>query len=133
MYREKVGGVIMKITLIFVTMFVYATANAQEKGKLLLYDPIEIPAATTSINSGKNTAPKPKPADINIFERTVKSAIQTLENSMRKTCAREMETSISVTAEGNWAIVGVSITGAMKLSILNPEMSKNCAEIRDKS
>lgn len=71
---------------------------------------------------------KTKEVEVGMLENTIKNAINTLANSMRGTCAKEMETSISVTAGGNGAIIGVSLTGAMRMTILNPEMPKNCGK-----
>lgn len=103
-------------------------ARAQES-KVLIYGPDSV--STVLDMQGRPVSLKtaePKAVDTNVFERTVKDAIKILENSMRKTCTKEMETSISVTAEGKWAVVGVSISGAMKLLILNPEMSPKCGK-----
>jgi hypothetical protein len=105
-------------------------AIADELNQVLIFEPMALPweYQQAHIKTDLPSLPKPKSVDAGIFEKTIKTAIQTFENSMRKTCTREMETSISVTADGKWAVVGVSITGSMRLVILNPEMLKHCSK-----
>lgn len=118
----------MKSLLFLAICLCFSGAKAQENGKVLIYSPESISTGYDSL--GRPTSIKvieqPKAVDANLFEQTIRDAIKVFENSMRKTCVKEMETSITVTAEGKWAVVGVSISGAMKLLILNPEISKKC-------
>lgn len=119
----------MKYVFFAVIYLSWSFAKANDKGTVLLYDPKLVPGYHEG--SGRSvTMPgaEPKAVSTDIFEKTIKEAIQVLENSMRGTCAKEMETNISVTAEGKWAVVGVSITGAVKLLIANPDMLKKCSK-----
>lgn len=117
--------------LVLTSFLILPNAKAADP-KILIYDVDSVMEYNPRnpmgaiIASRQMAANPPKKIDPNVFEKTIKSAIKTFENSMRDTCTREMKTSISVTAEGNWAVVGVSITGSMDLNILNPAMSKNC-------
>lgn len=118
----------MKFICFIMIYFNSFVAHANDEGTVLLYEPMTFPGYYTNGNLTSGQPPKPKTIDKSIFENTMKEAILILENSMRHTCAKEMETSISITAEGKWAVVGVSITGAIKLIIANPEMSKKCGK-----
>lgn len=123
------------ITLVVILIPYFAKAEAKQE--VILYNSnTNVIYETAVLNDGGPKVTKsskaldrnPKSLEPGIFEKTLKEAIQTLENSMRKTCTREMETNISITGEGKWGVVGVAITGAMKLNILNPEMLKNCSK-----
>ncbi len=113
--------------IIFATLFICTNSLAADPPQVLLIEPgILSSAAKAQHASEQFSLQKAKAVEANFFEKTVKGAIQTLENSMKNTCAKEMETSISITSEGKWAVVGVSISGAIKLIILNPEIPKTC-------
>jgi len=127
---------IKTFSLIAILVSSIRIASAQQ-GKVLLYETLQEVKSDTALAEAtfqqkkKNGALKEsavKAVEVGVFEKAVQGAIRSLENSIKGTCVREMETSISVTAEGNWSVVGVSITGAMKLIILNPEMLKTCSK-----
>lgn len=118
----------MNVRLFLLTTIVCILGKANDKGTVLLYEPTAFVGTGYPNPKTAGKSNEPKALEVGIFEKTLKEAIATLENSMRKTCAKEMETSISIAAEGKWAVVGVSITGAIKLLILNPEMSQKCGK-----
>ena len=119
----------MKTVFLLMMTFIFPhSLLAQNKPQMVILDTYPLKPGYDQNAIAQYLNENSKKIEVGVFEGIVKSAIQTLENSMRGTCAKEMETSISVTAEGKWAVVGVAVTGAMKLLILNPEMPKKCGK-----
>ena len=83
----------MKSLLLIFVLSICFCVGADEANQVLIFEPVMLPSEYQQPMSKADirSLPKPRAVDTGVFERTVKTAIQTLEDSMRKTCAREME------------------------------------------
>lgn len=115
--------IILMLTMFSVVALAETTSDLSSptQTKILMYT---IPESTPNPSSVPVMTFKEFPNYV--VASSIQYAISTLTNSIKGTCAKEIEATIGITGEGKAEIGGGSLEGALKLTILNPDISKAC-------